>query len=63
MGFYNFSISCITKMTDKSFCFIKTNKSFKIQLGNENGRKYNMPPPKKAFIRVFIGELWLFFMR
>ena len=47
MGFYNFSISCITKMTDKPFCFIKTNKSFKIQLGNENGRKYNTPPPKK----------------
>lgn len=43
MGFYNFPIRCITKMTDKSFCFIKTNKSFKIQLENENGRKYNVP--------------------
>ena len=61
MGFYNVSIRCITKMTDKSFCFIKTNTSFKIQLGNENGRKYNVL--KNAFIRVFIGELWLFFMR
>lgn len=56
MGFYNFSISCITKMTDKSFCFIKTNKSFKIQLGNENGRKYNMPPPKRHSLECLLAN-------
>lgn len=30
-----------------------------IQLGKEHGMKYNVP--KKAFIKVFIGKLWLFF--
>lgn len=43
------------------YCFVKTNISFKFQLGKEDGRKYNVP--KKALIKVFIGELWLFFMR
>lgn len=30
------------------------------QLGKAHGMKYNVP--KKAFIKVFIGN-WLFFMR
>lgn len=56
MGFYKFSVSSTTKMRNH-YCFVKTNISFKIQLGKED------VCPKKAFIEVFIGELWLFFMR
>lgn len=38
MGFYNFSISSTVKMRNH-YCFVKTNISFKVQLGKEDGRK------------------------